>query len=132
MVTEFAPHLPNGQVPGAAPGRVAEIRIGGEVDFPEGKMVPVLLGKRRFLVVRVQGGLFAIDDRCNHAAGPLHQGKRKDFIVECPFHMSRFDLRTGKLVSKGPAVRDQGTAIVRARGGEVFLDLPPDEAITAK
>jgi len=111
---------------------MAETRIGAEEDFPEAKMVPVVLGKRRFLVVRVQGTLLAIDDRCNHAGGPLHQGKLKDFVVECPFHMSRFDLRTGKLVSRGPAVREQGTAIVTAKDGGVFLELPRDDAVTAK
>lgn len=111
---------------------MVESRAGTDADFPEGMMVPLTLGKKRFLVVRIQGALYAIDDRCNHASGPLHQGKRKDFVVECPFHMSRFDLRTGNLVSRGPAVRDQLAVVVTARGGEVFLELPPDEAITAK
>ena len=109
-----------------------ETRIGTEADFPEGRMVPVTQGRRRFLVVRIQDGFHAIDDRCNHASGPLHQGKRKDFVIECPFHMSRFDLRTGSLVSRGPAVRDQLTAAVTVRGGEVFLDVPSDPTITAK
>lgn len=47
-----------------------------------------------------------LEDRCTHRGGPLHEGRVAGRCVECPWHQSRFDLRTGAVV-QGPATAPQ-------------------------
>ncbi len=45
---------------------------------------------------------YALADRCSHRGGPLSEGTVVKDCLECPWHMSRFNLRTGE-VERGPA-----------------------------
>src|SRR6185312_8138037 len=47
------------------------------------------------------GNLYAIEDRCSHDDGPLAEGEfdEEACTVECPWHGSLFDLKTGKLMT---------------------------------
>ncbi len=73
--------------------------------------VPVLL-------VRHQGVLMALSDRCTHRGAPLHEGEVSDGCVTCPWHGSRFALADGS-VKAGPATRPQPMAEVRVVEGRV-------------
>jgi nitrite reductase/ring-hydroxylating ferredoxin subunit/hemoglobin-like flavoprotein len=53
-------------------------------------------------VYNVGGTFFATSDECTHKRGPLSEGDLDGFVVTCPFHGSRFDVRDGKVV-RGPA-----------------------------
>ena len=61
--------------------------------------------------------------RCTHLGGPLCEGTLREFVVQCPWHGSRFDIRSGQVV--GPparsAVRMYPTTV---EGGKVWVDLP--------
>ena len=46
-------------------------------------------------VVRFEGDVYAIEDKCSHADVPLSEGEVCDGTVECWLHGSRFDLRSG-------------------------------------
>ncbi len=63
---------------------------------------------------------FALGDRCSHRGGPLSQGVVVGECIECPWHGSRFDLRSGA-VRRGPASIPQPTYEIReaVRGTEV-------------
>jgi nitrite reductase/ring-hydroxylating ferredoxin subunit len=54
------------------------------------------------VVYNVDGIFFATQNACTHQQGPLNEGTLEDCIVECPWHGSRFDVRTGEVV-QGPA-----------------------------
>lgn len=43
----------------------------------------------------VEGAVYVLDDSCTHQDAALSDGWVDGCIVECPLHMSRFDLRTG-------------------------------------
>ena len=47
-------------------------------------------------IVNSGGTFYAIADECSHAAIPLSEGDVGDGEIECYFHGSRFDLRTGE------------------------------------
>lgn len=79
------------------------------------------------MVAQVDGKLYAITRVCTHAGGPLDEGKwvgSDRCLIECPWHLSRFDIRDGRAVG-GPAtfdeiafetrVSDAGFVEVRAR-----------------
>ena len=57
--------------------------------FLEGKMVGLF---------NVNGALYAVNNRCTHARGPLSEGEvnAEECSVTCPWHYGKFDLRTGQ------------------------------------
>jgi nitrite reductase (NADH) small subunit/3-phenylpropionate/trans-cinnamate dioxygenase ferredoxin subunit len=57
----------------------------------------VALPDREVALFNVDGQLYAIDNDCPHAGGPLGDGWIKDCIVTCPWHAWSFDVRTGKM-----------------------------------
>lgn len=43
----------------------------------------------------VEGSVYAMEDTCLHAGGPLHEGSILDGKVICPWHHWEFDPRDG-------------------------------------
>jgi len=56
-------------------------------------------------VFNIDGEFFATDDTCTHDSYSLADGYIDGAVVECPLHMAKFDIRTGKVLSL-PANRD--------------------------
>jgi len=73
-------------------------------------------------IARIDNQLFAFQEFCTHRYGPLSEGCFDGFNVECPWHKSRFDVRTGK-VTQGPAKIDLKTFRVEVRDGKAFVEL---------
>ena len=71
-------------------------------------------------IARVNGEYFAVQEFCTHRFGPLSEGRLIDCEVECPWHRSRFDLRSGK-VTQGPAKLDLKTFDVAVREGQILV-----------
>jgi nitrite reductase/ring-hydroxylating ferredoxin subunit len=72
------------------------------------------------------GEVCAISAICSHMGGPLDEGKRDGDTVVCPWHGSRFDLRTGA-VEHGPAVFPQPRYETRIRAGKVEIRAAKDD-----
>jgi nitrite reductase/ring-hydroxylating ferredoxin subunit len=77
-------------------------------------------GEPALLARDAHGRICAIAARCTHLGGPLDEGERDGDIVTCPWHGSRFDLCSGKVVS-GPAVFPQPVYESRIRDGRIEL-----------
>jgi nitrite reductase/ring-hydroxylating ferredoxin subunit len=119
--------------------------IGGELVFSRGQMVnhtawtegpsewtPVAaasaitegathkgkLEERAVLLYKQGGRIYALEDTCSHAGGPLSEGEVKDGIVTCPWHGSQFRLTDGA-VMRGPSCYAQLRLETRTRGGQV-------------
>jgi nitrite reductase/ring-hydroxylating ferredoxin subunit/hemoglobin-like flavoprotein len=67
-------------------------------DVPPGRMKMLNVGGVDVTVYNVQGKLYATEDACTHADGPLHEGELKDNVVTCPWHYSCFDVTNGAVV----------------------------------
>jgi nitrite reductase/ring-hydroxylating ferredoxin subunit len=85
---------------GAAPNDDDKAGIAlDEAEVPSGG------GVRRvgpWAVGRSKGEVFAVSRRCRHQLGDLSQGRvDEDGCLVCPWHQSRYDVRTGEMVS-GP------------------------------
>jgi nitrite reductase/ring-hydroxylating ferredoxin subunit/uncharacterized membrane protein len=76
--------------------------IGAANELKENQMKLVHLDGERIVVGRTQSGLVAFADRCTHKGGPLSDGALACGVVQCPWHGSQFDVRTGE-VKEGPA-----------------------------
>jgi nitrite reductase/ring-hydroxylating ferredoxin subunit/uncharacterized membrane protein len=71
-------------------------------------------------IARVEGALYAFQEFCTHRYGPLSEGALEGCDVVCPWHNSRFDVRTGK-VTHGPAKMDLRTFRVESRDGKIWV-----------
>ena len=61
-----------------------------------------------------------MESRCTHRGGPLHDGDVVGACIECPWHGSRFDRRTGA-VTRGPASAPQPVYEARIDDGELMI-----------
>ena len=69
----------------------------------------------------VDGRYYAIDTECPHRGGPMAEGDVDGFVVSCPWHAWRWDLRTGANVNN-PAVK-LGCYHVVEDAGELYVEL---------
>ena len=74
-------------------------------------------------IAKIDNQLFGFQEFCTHRYGPLSEGCFDGFNIECPWHKSRFDVRTGK-VTHGPAKIDLKTFRIEVREGKTFLEVP--------
>src|SRR5688572_28029175 len=91
---------------GSAEELVATQRLEGEVDG------------YRVRVARVNGNLYAFEDRCTHDDAPFDDAPIEDSEITCPRHGARFCLRTGAALSP-PAYEPLRIFEVRAVEGRV-------------
>jgi nitrite reductase/ring-hydroxylating ferredoxin subunit len=89
----------------------------GKPQMAECNGTPIFFLKRGDLIS-------AISDTCSHAGGPLHEGMIEDSVVICPWHSSRFDIRTGR-VRAGPATMSQVRYDVRVQDGRIEVRRSP-------
>jgi nitrite reductase/ring-hydroxylating ferredoxin subunit/uncharacterized membrane protein len=99
-------------------------------EIPDGELYGAELevdGQRTPLVLLKQGQqVHALGGICSHQGGPLAEGALVEGLcVECPWHQSRFDLRTGA-VCQGPAAFAQPRYETRRRNGNLEVRLARD------
>ncbi len=73
---------------------------------------------------RLSDGYYATQDTCTHAQASLAAGDvdLEECTVECPYHGSIFDIRSGHALSP-PASRPLRTFPVKIIDGEVFIEI---------
>jgi nitrite reductase/ring-hydroxylating ferredoxin subunit len=74
-------------------------------------------------IAKIDNQVFAFQEFCTHRFGPLSEGSFDGFNVQCPWHNSCFDVRTGK-VTQGPAKLDLKTFRMEKRDGKICVGLP--------
>ncbi len=88
-------------------------------DLSENEPMRVEANDEPILLFRQGDVISAISAVCSHAGGPLEQGKVMDSVcIECPWHQSVFDMRTGVIVHS-PATTPQPQYAVRINNGKV-------------
>lgn len=107
---------------------MAMIKVAKLTEMPPGSLMGVEVEGKYFLLANVNGALFAMDGLCSHMAGRLWEGTLEGTVVKCPRHGSRFDVRTGEVVSqvkipligKAKPMKTYRTVI---EGQDVLIDL---------
>ena len=92
-------------------------------ELGDGQMLLAVIAGERVVVGRCSAGLFAFSDHCTHHGGPLFDGALVDCTVQCPWHGSQFDIKSGRVVS-GPAEEKIKIYEVEIRSGEVYVKDP--------
>lgn len=86
-----------------------------------GEMRGVVLGGRRLLVIRLEGGVCVYQDRCPHQGYPLSEGRLEDGVVTCRLHGHTFDAATGAGIN--PPAPCLASLPVSAERGRVHVEL---------
>jgi 3-phenylpropionate/trans-cinnamate dioxygenase ferredoxin subunit len=84
-------------------------------DLAPGAILPVACGRRKALLCNVEGVLYAVAERCTHAAFSLAEGCLDGPHLECPLHGALFDVRDGSPVRR-PASKPLATYPVEVDG----------------
>jgi 3-phenylpropionate/trans-cinnamate dioxygenase ferredoxin subunit len=78
---------------------------------------------RVYAIYHTPSGYYASDGLCTHEVADLTQGLVFDEIIECPMHLGRFHIPTGK--AKGaPVCINLKTYRVRVDEGRLFIAVP--------
>ena len=99
------------------------VKVAETKDIPSSQMKAVEVNGEKICVVNVEGKYYAIGNVCTHEGGPLADGTLEGYDVECPWHGSKFDVRTGK-VTNPPADTPEPTYEVKAEGNNVLVRKP--------
>lgn len=87
-------------------------KIASSSELAEGAGRPYTLEGHRIALVRHQGKVYAIEDRCPHADASMAFGPVENGCIACPWHFAEFRLETGEVLS-GPATEGIATYEVR-------------------
>jgi len=98
------------------------IRACRVADVAPESAIPVEIGGTELAIVHSDGEFYAIADECSHAAVPLSEGDVGDGEIECYFHGSRFDLRTGQPTGL-PATEAVAIYRCHVEGDDVLVDV---------
>ncbi len=89
-------------------------------DVPPGTVRRVEVAGHAVALANVDGEFFAVEDTCTHEEASLSAGGLSGEVLVCPKHGSRFNVKTGRVLSL-PAVRSVAVFPVKVEGGEVFV-----------
>src|SRR5262249_51603704 len=94
--------------------------VAGREGLQEGSLLKVELHGRPIVLSMVNGKVYAIDAICSHEGGPLEDGTLDGYEVECPWHGSKFDVRTGE-VTNPPAETPQLAYEVKVEDDKILV-----------
>lgn len=91
-------------------------------DLADGAPVGIqLAGGVEVCLVKVNGEVYAFQNRCTHAEFPMSDGDMvDDYVIECGLHGAQFDVRSGKVLEL-PAEEDLPCYEVKVADGAVWV-----------
>ncbi|MDQ5825893.1 MAG: Rieske 2Fe-2S domain-containing protein [Chloroflexota bacterium] len=99
------------------------LAVANEGALSEGETLRVQVDRVVMAVAKVEGKTYAFQEFCTHRFGPLSEGNFHGHEVQCPWHQSCFDVRTGK-VTQGPAKVDLNVYETKVQGGKILVRVP--------
>lgn len=84
----------------------------------ENRPVEATAAGQDLVLVKQNGSIFALHNRCAHQGGPLSQGSIDGSGIRCPWHNTHYSLETGE-VQEGPSAYGQPCFETRVRNGQV-------------
>ena len=95
-------------------------KVGNVKDLKDTMCVSV--GFKKLALYKIKNKVYCTENKCSHLWGPLCNGELNKDIITCPWHGSKFDVKTGKVVS-GPAKKDIKSYKVEIKGDEIFVKI---------
>ncbi|MSQ77995.1 MAG: Rieske (2Fe-2S) protein [Nitrospiraceae bacterium] len=101
------------------PKRVTVAKL---ADLPPGQCLSVEAEDIGIALCNVGGTIYALDNCCPHAGGPLGEGFIDGDCVECPWHGWRYNVKTGERL-ENPQIKVDCYA-VHVEGDAIQVDVP--------
>ena len=117
-------------------------RVASSDEIKSGEMFSTTVDGTKLLLSRIDGQVHAVIDKCTHLGMPMRKGEFDGQVITCPFHGSRFDIKSGenldwvsgvmgvkmpgwtcKLIGMGKTPAPLTTLQVEERDNEVFVEL---------
>jgi nitrite reductase/ring-hydroxylating ferredoxin subunit len=92
-------------------------------DVKPGEVIEVEVDAEPVVLAHADGEFLATSDICSHAFVMLHDGWLEGEEIECPQHGSRFNMRTGEVLSP-PATQPIDVYSVKVEGKTVYVKGP--------
>jgi 3-phenylpropionate/trans-cinnamate dioxygenase ferredoxin subunit len=103
-------------------------RFGPAAEIAPGSVVSREINGKPVAVARCEDGTFhAVEDNCSHEEYPLSDGTVVGCTIECMWHGSEFDLRTGAALNL-PATEPVPVYPVEVRDGDLYVSLVPSNS----
>jgi nitrite reductase/ring-hydroxylating ferredoxin subunit len=99
------------------------VKVADTKDIQPSRMKEVQVDGENICVVNVEGKYHAIGSICTHEGGPLADGALEGYEVECPWHGSKFDVRTGE-PTRPPAQRSEPIYELKVDGNNILIRKP--------
>jgi ferredoxin-NADP reductase/nitrite reductase/ring-hydroxylating ferredoxin subunit len=96
------------------------VKVSDTEDIQPSHMKEVQVDGENICIVNVEGKYYAIGSICTHEGGPLADGTLEGYEVECPWHGSKFDVRTGE-VKNPPASEPEPSYQVKVDGTNILI-----------
>jgi nitrite reductase/ring-hydroxylating ferredoxin subunit len=96
------------------------VKVAETKDIQTSQMKEVQVDGEDICVANIDGKYYAIGNVCTHEGGPLADGTLDGFEVECPWHGSKFDVRTGE-VRNPPAEQPEPTYEIKVDGTDILI-----------
>jgi glycine betaine catabolism B len=96
------------------------VKVADTNDIQPSHMKEVQADGENICVVNIEGKYYAIGSICTHEGGPLADGTLEGYEVECPWHGSKFDVRTGE-VTNPPASEPEPAYEVKVDGNSILV-----------
>jgi glycine betaine catabolism B len=96
------------------------VKVAETKDIQPSNLKAVDVAGERVCIVNVEGKYYALGNVCTHVGGPLDEGTLEGYEVECPWHGSKFDVRTGE-PTKPPARQPVPTYEVKIQDNNILV-----------
>ena len=100
------------------------VRVAETKDIQSSQMKELQINGEDVCIANVDGKYYAIGNVCTHEGGPLADGILEGYEVECPWHQSKFDVRTGE-VTNPPASESEPTYEIKVDGNSILVKKRP-------
>src|SRR5215475_12767367 len=100
------------------------LKVADTKDIQPSQMKEVQIDGEDVCIANLDGKYYAIGNVCTHEGGPLADGTLDGYEVECPWHGSKFDVRTGE-VRNPPADTPQLAYEVKVDNDKILIKEKP-------
>lgn len=104
------------------PQKSGAIEVASVDELKTNQMKLIHAADKRIVLAKTETGYAAFEDRCSHKGASLAGGSMICGTVQCPWHGSQFDVKSGA-VKAGPAEDKIAVYTVTENNGKVFINL---------
>jgi 3-phenylpropionate/trans-cinnamate dioxygenase ferredoxin subunit len=97
------------------------VYITDDSNLSEGSMMPVYPLGIHVLLARVDSLIYAYSGKCPHMACPLYTGTLAGYILTCPCHDWRFNIKTGEFLDAAELRLENYQ--IKSENGKLFIRL---------